>query len=55
MIHVLYLQFTAAIYNLSIEENARGKDVYAISNDPTKIGVPMPSEDAVVKYKIVEV
>lgn len=40
---------------MSIEENARGKEVYAISNDPIRIGVPLPSIDAVVKFKIVEV
>uniref|UniRef100_A0A915BTY2 Cadherin domain-containing protein n=3 Tax=Parascaris TaxID=6254 RepID=A0A915BTY2_PARUN len=47
-------QFTAPLYNVSIEENARGKEVYATSNDPIRIGVPLPSIDAVVKFKIVE-
>lgn len=43
------------MYNVSLEENARGKEVYAVSNEPIRVGVPLPSDDAVVKFKIVEV
>ncbi|VDN03543.1 unnamed protein product [Thelazia callipaeda] len=47
-------QFTASVYNVSIEENTRGKDVYAISNEAIRMGVPLPNEGAIVKFKIVE-
>ncbi|VBB29643.1 unnamed protein product, partial [Acanthocheilonema viteae] len=35
-------QFTASVYNVSLEENARGKDIYAIVNEPIRMGVPLP-------------
>uniref|UniRef100_A0A915PC44 Uncharacterized protein n=1 Tax=Setaria digitata TaxID=48799 RepID=A0A915PC44_9BILA len=47
-------QFTASSYNVSLEENARGKDIYAIANEPVRMGVPLPSDDAIVKFRIVE-
>ncbi|KAL4002923.1 Cadherin domain family protein [Acanthocheilonema viteae] len=47
-------QFTASVYNVSLEENARGKDIYAIVNEPIRMGVPLPSDDAILKFRIVE-
>ncbi|CAG9538889.1 unnamed protein product [Cercopithifilaria johnstoni] len=47
-------QFTAPIYNVSLEENARGKDIYAIVNEPIRMGVPLPSDNAILKFRIVE-
>ncbi|VDN36305.1 unnamed protein product [Gongylonema pulchrum] len=46
--------FTWPVYNVTVEENALGKDVYAISNEPVRMGVPLPTDDSVVKFKIVE-
>ncbi|OZC11535.1 hypothetical protein X798_01393 [Onchocerca flexuosa] len=47
-------QFTAPNYNVSLEENARGKDIYAIVNEPIRMGIPLPSDDAILKFRIVE-
>uniref|UniRef100_A0AAF5PQC7 Cadherin domain-containing protein n=2 Tax=Wuchereria bancrofti TaxID=6293 RepID=A0AAF5PQC7_WUCBA len=47
-------QFTAPVYNVSLEENARGKDIYAIVNEPIRMGVALPSDDAILKFRIVE-
>ncbi|MCP9259220.1 hypothetical protein DINM_002182 [Dirofilaria immitis] len=47
-------QFTAPVYNVSLEENARGKDIYAIVNEPIRMGIPLPSDDAILKFRIVE-
>uniref|UniRef100_A0A1I7XKI7 Cadherin domain-containing protein n=1 Tax=Heterorhabditis bacteriophora TaxID=37862 RepID=A0A1I7XKI7_HETBA len=46
-------EFTAPVYNVSLEENARGTQ-FANSIDPIRIGVALPDKDATVRFKIVE-
>uniref|UniRef100_A0A0K0DCV8 Fat-like cadherin-related tumor suppressor homolog n=1 Tax=Angiostrongylus cantonensis TaxID=6313 RepID=A0A0K0DCV8_ANGCA len=46
-------EFTAKLYNISLEENAPGTE-FARSSDHVRIGVPLPHGDATVKFKIVE-
>jgi hypothetical protein len=48
-------QFTSLVYNVSIQENARGR-IFAVSNSPLRIGVPIPPDpEAQIRFKIVEV
>lgn len=47
-------EFTAPLYNLSVEENSIGSK-YARSENSTKIGVPLPEKDANCKFRVAEI
>ncbi|UMM23352.1 hypothetical protein L5515_004116 [Caenorhabditis briggsae] len=47
-------EFTAPLYNLSVEENSIGSK-YARSENATKIGVPLPEKDANCKFRVAEI
>lgn len=47
-------EFTAPLYNLSVEENSIGSK-YACSENSTKIGVPLPEKDANCKFRVAEI
>uniref|UniRef100_A0A1I7T8F5 Cadherin domain-containing protein n=1 Tax=Caenorhabditis tropicalis TaxID=1561998 RepID=A0A1I7T8F5_9PELO len=51
---VQIFEFTAPLYNLSVEENSIGSK-YARSENSTKIGVPLPEKDANCKFRVAEI